>query len=177
MRKKLSLTLFILSFLSASLIARADSSYYFSASGSDSFSFSLPASPTTGVVDPLPGHFGFYIDPIPVTVDNTVYDVRAEFYASANSGGVDFFESGTSTYFKGISLSGPQLFTGSLDAPTFVLGTFTLTNFFTGGSTILVVTSAPPTAPVPEPSVLLLLGTGMTGVLGLRRANKERARS
>jgi hypothetical protein len=170
MRQKL-LVLLILLPLSSALIAHADTLYSFSASGTDSFSFSLPASPTNGVVDPAPGHFGFFIDSIPVTFNNALYDVKAEFYTTANFGGVDLFYAGTSTYFAGISLSGPQLFTGSLDSPTFLLGTFNLTNFFTGGSTTVTVSQVP--APIPEPSAWLLLGTGIVGLVSFTRTTKR----
>ena len=69
--------------------------------------------------------------------------------------------------------SGPQLYTGSEDLPTFLLGTFTLTDVEDGSAYTLTVTDAsvvPPTTDVPEPAS----GALLVGGLGLLYASRKR---
>ena len=75
-------------------------------------------------------------------------------------------DNGTFNLFSSIELFGPQLFTGSPSSPTFTLGTFALSDPNTDGApyTLTIAPSA-----VPEPSSLLLFGSGMLGVCGLVR--------
>ncbi len=65
-----------------------------------------------------------------------------------------------------LNQSGPQLFTGSDAAPTFSLGTFSLLNFgpntFSSDFTLDITSSE---TPIPEPSSLLMLSTGMLGLV------------
>jgi len=150
----------------APLAAKADQMDTFTATGGgNTFSFTLPASPTNGVLDSTYGNNAFYIDNVPVDFNGTTTDLRVEFFEPSNLGGLNLDNNGTFNLFGNIELFGPQLFTGSPSAPTFTLGTFSLANNGSDGTPYsLTIASA-----VPEPSSLLLLGTGLMGVCGLVR--------
>jgi hypothetical protein len=65
--------------------------------------------------------------------------------------------------------SSPTLFTGSLDAPTFLTGTFTLVNPFFGNGTLTISDLS---AAVPEPAtwIMMILGFGFVGAAMRRRS-------
>ena len=72
--------------------------------------------------------------------------------------------------------TGPQLYTGSESDPHFTPGTYTLTGDPLGGTAdteTLSLTIGP--APVPEPSSMVLFGTGVLGCAGAVRRRVLRA--
>ncbi|HKO19747.1 MAG TPA: PEP-CTERM sorting domain-containing protein, partial [Acidobacteriaceae bacterium] len=101
------------------------------------------------------------------------------FEGNTFSGPVTFLNSGGASG-GGNTFTGPVLFSGPDANPTFLLGTFTLSgnaDIGNGGVqpiTGTLVISQASTPPIPEPTPLVLTGTGLLGLLGyLRLRHRE----
>ncbi len=131
--------------------------YRFSITGSQTIKFVLDASPTPPVVDP--GDF-FVLAGVSGTIDN----VAATFDLGFGSPSY-FFNFGLINTPTGFVSTGLSLYTGSEAAPTFKLGTFTLTPNTPGPAYSLTI------AAVPEPAswAMLLAGFGALGAMVRRR--------
>ena len=93
------------------------------------------------------------------------------FYNSALGGGLyiyDFYADSTL-----LLTDGPQLYSGSEDAPIFNTGTFALSDF-SGTGTYTLTISNPNVAAVPEPATwgMMILGFGMIGAASRSRKVK-----
>jgi hypothetical protein len=153
------------------------------AKADDVFTWTLPASPTIGSGDFMTGN-SFTIMGVPLSENGApVGDFVFDFYNSNGGGGFDAFLMGSATILNEF---GPQVYTGPTGnqegTPTFVPGTYkpfsgtgTLSNGLTG---TLVITSTVGAGDsfkytlsksVPEPSALLLLGSGLLSLIGLAR--------
>ena len=91
------------------------------------------------------------------------------FYNGSIGGGVEIDDLyGGSTL---LSTDGPQLYTGSEDAPTFTVGSFALTEYQGTGNYTLTITNI---SAVPEPATIAMLlgGLGIVGFTARRRQVK-----
>jgi hypothetical protein len=86
------------------------------------------------------------------------------FFNAGHGGGMSIFD-----FNAGVSLlssDGPQLFSGTESSPTFLLGTFTLTEYRGAGHYSLAVTQV---GEVPEPGSMALVLCGLMSVGCVRR--------
>jgi PEP-CTERM motif len=166
--------------LASTVVARADTV--------DNFSFDYgPATLTWSIPVPaLPLQVNYYSATFqsPLFLAGETAESPSEIFLSGGQGdGVDlevFFQLSNGIGLPStleFYLAGPQLFTGPLTAPVFLLGTTSLTGQLVtdpGGSHSPNVPgdltiSQESTSPVPEPSTFAMLGTGLAAFAACRR--------
>ena len=139
-----------------SVTAVADTIQFTLTGGSHTLQFVVPENPTPDLVGP---DF-FTLNDVSFTLDGSPELARiVNFFAASNGGGI-----GICDYVNCplVDLFGAQMFTGPLDHPTFIPGSYNLVD---AGDSILPG-GFQTVAAVPEPASILMLATG---VLGLAR--------
>jgi hypothetical protein len=119
----------------------------------NTFVWQLPASPTIGAGDFVTGDY--FISDVTFTENGVAQapgDIR--FFSSEAYGGFEGVDSDT---------FGAQLYSGTEEFPTFTPGTYYLNNGTSTGPLGTLVISTP------EPSSLMLIGSGLLSLLGLAR--------
>jgi PEP-CTERM motif len=147
--------------------------------GSNTYTFVVPSSPVIAPGDfvdstlTTPGYFS--IPDVSYSINGEPQGVESlAFYAMNNEGGFALYVDSMLT----LNTFGPQLYTGSEDAPTFLLGDFPLNNGSQDGPLdTLTIETAPGTNATPEPSSLLLLAGGLLSFLGLAWKRRIAAQS
>ena len=154
--------------LVATDIAKGDSIDNFKyQSDGNTFVWQLPGSPVPAIGDVTPG-IAFVLNNIPVSENGGPPTPGSFMFFSSLSGGLDLnFGSALP-----INAGGPQLYSGLESNPTFLLGTFQLTDYAIDTENGLPGTLVVSSAQVPEPLPLVLLGIGfmvLAAGLALRR--------
>ena len=145
----------------------------------DTYTFSLPASPSTS----FNNAGDFTLQPVSISDNGKTQNGAVEFFSSNDLGGISI----TFGQNNPVNDIGSQLFTISKGVPTFTLGTFTLTPLNGGGgdnywgdngcvsnNDYLTITQIPNASPVPEPSSIAFLSTGLLAAAGTIRRRFSR---
>ncbi len=134
--------------------------------GDADFSFTLDKSP---VPDEYYIGGGFGIDNVTTTIRSLPF-YQIYFYGPAASNGFSLFDGDANTFFPYFEASSNPLYTGSESTPTFLTGTYQLTNYFGDSEGSLTISAA-----VPEASTwaMMMLGFAGVGFLAYRRKSKQ----
>lgn len=154
--------------------ANADSISFTLTSNTTTISFTLPETVTFGpeisiFSGPPAGFNGFQIANVSMLLNGSPVTEDINFFVTALGGGFEIFNG--STMVDLANQAGPQLFSVNSMNPfsaTFIPGTFGLT-FAEGNPGPETITGDMTLNIVPEPSSMLLFGTGLLGLGGVLR--------
>jgi hypothetical protein len=126
-------------------------------SDGNTFVWQLPSSPTPDSVDP----YGNYFTVSAMYSENDATPVPGifDFYIPSEFGGLDLYQGAFPPPLYLINAAfGPAVFMGSINAPTFVPGPYSFTDYATSDDGIPGMLTI---AGVPEPSTIGLLAIGL----------------
>lgn len=140
----------------------------FQISGDYTATWTIDSNPTPGLAGEGEGFVLWDVD-----YPDAVLGVADFWFFNADIGGglqIEDFYGGS--YF--LTTDGPQLYSGSEFAPTFLTGTFNLTEYLGTGTYVLTITDLDAPGQVPEPATgaLLLGGLGLLAAARKRRSAK-----
>ncbi|MEO3690042.1 PEP-CTERM sorting domain-containing protein [Roseateles paludis] len=162
MNKIRSLALATTAILLGSATAHAAPSYQFTLTGGYTASWQLSATPTPG--DFFSGE-SFTVWNVSGTFSGASTAVTdLTFFNDARGGGLSLYDFNAAVSL--LSTDGPQLYSGSEAAPTFLLGTFVLTVYQETTQYSLTISEI---GAVPEPGAMALLLCGLLAVGVVRR--------
>jgi PEP-CTERM motif len=136
--------------------------------GDYSASFILDSNPSPDVVL-LGGYFTIWDVP---GFPDAIFDVTdITFFNAAFDGGMQIED----FYFGSLLLvtDGPQLYSGSEDSPTFLTGTYALSEYLGTGSYTLTISSVSGAVPEPASWAMMIGGFGLAGAALRRRGYKK----
>ena len=156
--------------LATTFTAKADTLDFTLIGGGNTFTFSLPSNPSPDS-DTLGTQFvlsSILITEDPGTPGSIAFSTDLTFSNSSVGGGVAFPLPSIPPISVDLNLSGPQLYTGTEDAPMFSPTTtpLVLDEAKSGDSFTLDITDA---SPVPEPSSIAMFGSGLLALAGVAR--------
>lgn len=139
--------------------------------GSNSYTFDLPETGTpSGIKNACPEKTSgdFCYNSVKIDDNGVKFFGTIEFFTAAKGGGLEIFDS---SHHSLLDLDGAQLFTGSLSSPTLVGGLYDLTleGEDCDDRKVAYHLNLDPPSPVPEPSSLALLSSGILGAAGVVR--------
>lgn len=154
--------------LAASASPAAAADLLFTLSGDASASFVLDQNP---VPDAVFFDSEFRIGPTDGTYEGAPITFSQLYFFAENAGGAFAFDSPAGN----LAFAGAQLFSGTVDAPSFVVGTYSLVDYYTGGGSFTLTIGDVVTA-VPEPAswAMMIAGFGLVGG-ALRRTGRAPA--
>jgi len=145
--------------------------YQFTLSGDYSASWQLDS---TVAPDFIAEDQGFILEDVEGAFPGSLFDLAdLTFYHESLGGGLEIYD-----FYGGLTLlltDGAQLYTGSELMPSFLLGSFSLTDFDGAGTYVLTVTdldAGPVDVPEPATGAMLLGGLGMLYAARQRRRTR-----
>jgi hypothetical protein len=146
-----------------SVAARADPLNFLLTGEGKTYSWSLDSNPTPAPFE-VSSETDFYL---PMTVNGQSTEAFMYFSVIEVEGGVGIVPLDVNNSV--LYLFGPQLFSGTVLAPEFAPGIFALHEFDQPDRYTLAISREGDASAVPEPTSLLLWGTGLMGWFAIRR--------